>query len=71
VISHIEGMSLAASAALIETLMAHATEERFLYRHAWQPGDLVAWDNRAVLHTATLFDHTKYTRLMFRTTIAG
>jgi taurine dioxygenase len=71
VISHIEGMSLAASAALIETLMAHATEERFLYRHVWQPGDLVAWDNRAVLHTATLFDHTKYTRLMFRTTIAG
>jgi taurine dioxygenase len=71
VISHIEGMSVEASAALIEELMAHATEERFVYRHQWQPGDLVAWDNRAVLHTASLFDHTKYTRLMFRTTVAG
>ncbi len=34
-------------------------------------GDLVMWDNRAVLHTASLFDHTKYQRLMYRTTLAG
>lgn len=71
VISHIEGMSPAASGALIEDLMTHATEERFVYRHRWQAGDLVAWDNRCTLHTASLFDHTKYLRLMFRTTVAG
>lgn len=71
VISHIEGMSEAASRDLIEALMRHATQERYLYRHRWRAGDLVAWDNLATLHTATLFDHTRYQRLMFRTTVAG
>ena len=71
VISHIEGMDAAEGRALIEALMAHAGQERYVYRHRWQAGDLVAWDNRSVLHTASLFDHTRYTRLMFRTTVAG
>jgi taurine dioxygenase len=71
VISHIEGMDPAEGRALIKALMAHAGQERYVYRHRWRAGDLVAWDNRSVLHTASLFDHTRYTRLMFRTTVAG
>jgi taurine dioxygenase len=71
VISHIEGMGVEESAALIEELMEHATQERFVYRHRWRAGDLVIWDNRCTLHTASLFDHEKYQRLMFRTTVAG
>ena len=71
VISHIEGMDSDASAKLIETLTMHATQSRFVYCHHWHEGDLVMWDNRAVLHTASLFDHTRYQRLMYRTTIAG
>ena len=64
-------MDPAEGRALIEALMQHAGQERYVYRHRWQAGDLVAWDNRSVLHTASLFDHTRYTRLMFRTTVAG
>jgi taurine dioxygenase len=71
VISHIEGLEPEASAALIDTLIAHITQPRFVYSHHWHQGDLVMWDNRAVLHTASLFDHTRYQRLMYRTTIAG
>lgn len=71
VISHIEGLSKAEGAALIERLAEHATQPRFVYCHRWQKGDLVMWDNRAVLHTASLFDHTRYQRLMYRTTVAG
>jgi alpha-ketoglutarate-dependent taurine dioxygenase len=71
VISHIEGMDEAESAALIETLAAHVSQPRYVYTHRWHKGDLVMWDNRAVLHTASLFDHTRYQRLMYRTTIAG
>ena len=71
VISHIDGMSVEDSGALIEAIMAHASQERYVYRHKWREGDLVIWDNRATLHTASLFDHTKYTRLMLRTTVAG
>jgi alpha-ketoglutarate-dependent taurine dioxygenase len=71
VISHVEGLDAEASHALIDGLMTHASQERFIYRHRWQDGDLVIWDNRCLLHTATLFDHEKYQRLMHRTTVAG
>jgi alpha-ketoglutarate-dependent taurine dioxygenase len=71
VISHVEGIDPAESAALIETLTAHLTQPRTVYTHRWHQGDLVMWDNRAVLHTASLFDHTRYQRLMYRTTVAG
>jgi alpha-ketoglutarate-dependent taurine dioxygenase len=71
VISHIEGLSKDESAALIERLIMHVTQARFVYGHRWRKGDLVMWDNRAVLHTASLFDHTKYQRLIYRTTLAG
>ena len=71
VISHIEALHAESSAGLLETLVAEATQPHLIYRHRWQAGDLVMWDNRAVLHTASLFDHTRYQRLMYRTTIAG
>jgi len=71
VISHVEGIDTAESEALIDTLIAHTTQPRFVYSHRWRQGDLVMWDNRAVLHTASLFDHTRYQRLMYRTTVAG
>lgn len=33
-------------------------------------GDLVVWDNRCTLHCATGFDRERYTREMWRTTLA-
>jgi alpha-ketoglutarate-dependent 2,4-dichlorophenoxyacetate dioxygenase len=67
----IDGMTEAESRALIERLMAHATEHRFIYSHRWTPGDLLIWDNRAVLHRATPFASTTERRHMVRTTVAG
>lgn len=52
-------------------LVAFATQERFVYRHAWTPHDLLLWDNRAVLHRATPFQSSNERRLMVRTTVAG
>ena len=67
----IEGMDEAASRTLIERLMAHATEDRFIYSHRWASHDLLIWDNRAVLHRATPFASTTERRHMVRTTVAG
>jgi alpha-ketoglutarate-dependent 2,4-dichlorophenoxyacetate dioxygenase len=67
----IEGMNEAESRTLIDRLMAHATEDRFIYSHRWTPGDLLIWDNRAVLHRATPFASTTERRHMVRTTVAG
>lgn len=46
------GMARGPSDALLDRLIAHATEPRFQYRHTWQRGDIVVWDNRATMHKA-------------------
>ena len=70
VMSHIEGLSRADSLALLRPLAAHAAGEDFVYRHRWRVGDLVVWDNRSVMHSATLFDAERYQRLLYRAIVA-
>lgn len=69
--SHIVGWPLDEGRTLLQDLLAHATQPPFCYGHRWREGDLVVWDNRAVLHRATPYDTVKYRRLMQRTTVAG
>jgi alpha-ketoglutarate-dependent 2,4-dichlorophenoxyacetate dioxygenase len=69
--SHIEDMPVEEGRALLKELLEHVTQPEFVYRHEWQEGDLVIWDNRCVLHRATPFDTTRHKRLMQRTTVAG
>jgi alpha-ketoglutarate-dependent 2,4-dichlorophenoxyacetate dioxygenase len=69
--SHIEGLPIDEGRALLTTLLDHVTQPQFCYRHEWTEGDLVIWDNRCVLHRATPYDTTRYTRLMQRTTVSG
>ena len=57
--------------ALIDELVAFMTQDRFVYRHKWQVGDLLMWDNRCTLHTGTLYDDTKYFRTMHRLWVKG
>jgi alpha-ketoglutarate-dependent taurine dioxygenase len=47
--SHLEGRE-AAGRAPIDALEAYATQERFVYRHAWRKGDVLMWDNGSLLH---------------------
>ena len=53
---HIDGMDEDESAALLAQLHAHATSSRFCYVHAWEPGDVVMWDNRITMHRRRGFD---------------
>ena len=41
------------------------------YRHAWQPGDLVLWDNRVLVHAAVAFDAAAHERLIYRAEFPG
>ncbi len=54
--------------ALIEDLMAFATQPQFVFAHKWRPGDVLIWDNLATLHRATEFDDLKVVRDVRRTT---
>jgi len=69
--SHLEGLPLEEGRALLKTLLDHVTQPQFCYRHEWQTGDLIVWDNRCVLHRATPYDTARHRRLMQRTTVSG
>ena len=56
--------------ALVVEVSEFATQSQFVYRHKWQPRDLVMWDNRSTMHRATDFEQ-RYRRLMRRTTVIG
>jgi len=58
-------------AALLVELMTHLTRRAFVYVHDWTVGDLLVWDNRCLVHTATWFDAATQTRTMWRTTVSG
>lgn len=58
-------------ARLLDELMAHSTRPEFIYAHEWDVGDLLVWDNRCLVHSATWFDAAKHQRLMWRTTVHG
>ncbi len=61
----------AAAMALIDELTAFATQERFVYRHRWQAGDLLMWDNRCTMHQVMPYDRARQRRVMHRTALAG
>ena len=71
IIREFEGMTLEDSQALLAELNAFATEDRFVYRHRWQVGDLLIWDNRATMHKATPYDDVRYRRRMHRSMVQG
>jgi taurine dioxygenase len=67
----IVGMSNPEGKALVDELVDYATQEKFTYRHVWRENDILMWDNRSTLHTGTLFDDTKYKRLIYRMMVKG
>jgi taurine dioxygenase len=68
--SYVVGMEVAESEALLDALWAHATQPRFAMCHEWRTGDVLMWNNLAVLHRRDAFD-PKSRRIMHRTQIKG
>jgi alpha-ketoglutarate-dependent 2,4-dichlorophenoxyacetate dioxygenase len=67
--SHIIGWPVEEGRALIEELIAFATEPQFVYQHRWTVGDLVMWDNRCTMHRGRPYDDTQR-RVLHRTTVS-
>jgi len=63
--SHIQGMDL------VMDLVRHITQEQFVFRHRWKEQDLVVFDNRSCLHSATDYDYQDQDRLFYQIIIAG
>lgn len=68
--SYVEGLALAESEALLDTLWAHIDGPDLRYVHKWRVGDLLLWDNRSTMHRRDPFDQSAR-RVMHRTQIKG
>lgn len=68
--THIVGLPEDESRDLLQQLYAHSVRDEHVYRHQWQPHDMVFWDNRSLIHLAAgCPDHLR--RKLYRTTIQG
>jgi alpha-ketoglutarate-dependent taurine dioxygenase len=64
------GMDRDESDAYLARVLDWATQPQFVYRHHWEVGDLVIWDNRGTMHRALPYSPTS-DRIMHRTTLVG
>ena len=68
--AYVEGLELAQSEALLDTLWAYVERTEFSWHNVWRVGDLVLWDNRCTMHRRDPFDSAAR-RVMHRTQIKG
>jgi taurine dioxygenase len=66
----IVGLPQAESDALLAELFDLSTRPEHVYRHQWQPHDMVFWDNRSLMHLAAGCPEDQR-RKLYRTTIEG
>ena len=66
----VEGLEEPAAQRLIDELSAFAAQPQYMYRHVWEPHDVLMWDNRCTVHAVTPHDPEER-RVMHRTTIVG
>jgi taurine dioxygenase len=59
------------SQKLVKEVVEFVTQPQFVYGHKWQDGDVMLWDDRCTLHSATAYEFDKYDRLLYRTQIKG
>ena len=64
------GVPIPHGRSLLVRLQEWAAQPSFSYRHEWQEGDLVIWDNCGVMHRVVPYDENSGRR-MHRTTIMG
>jgi alpha-ketoglutarate-dependent taurine dioxygenase len=67
---YVVGYSVEESRALLARLRDWATQPQYVYRHQWEPGDLLIWDNTGTMHRALPYA-VDSGRLMHRTILAG
>jgi taurine dioxygenase len=70
-IESIIGMPDDEALQLVAELMAHATQQKYEYRHQWRHGDMVIWDNRSVMHKANPDYDMNERRYLYRLMLKG
>jgi alpha-ketoglutarate-dependent 2,4-dichlorophenoxyacetate dioxygenase len=66
-----ENMEKPDTILFVNDFIEHSTQNKFLYTHNWDDGDLVIWDNRQSMHRGLYFNDQNEIRAVRRTTISG
>ncbi len=68
--AYLVGLDLDESEALLDVLWNAASDPALVWSHTWRVGDMLMWDNRALIHHRDAFQATDR-RLMYRTQLQG
>ena len=68
--SFIPGMTSAESEEILDEIWAYTIQDKFVWSHEWEVGDILVWDNRCTMHHRSAFDDN-HRRLMFKVQIMG
>jgi alpha-ketoglutarate-dependent taurine dioxygenase len=68
---NIDGLEEREGRKLLDDLIAHAIQPRYVYRHVWRKDDVIMWDNRCTMHSVEPFDNASIRRIMHRVTLVG
>ena len=56
---------------LLDFLIEHSIQQKYVYKHIWNNNDIVMWDNRCTMHSVEPFDNNTIKRIMHRVTLVG
>ena len=56
---------------LLDFLIEHSIQQKYVYKHIWNNNDIVMWDNRCTMHSVEPFDNNTIKRVMHRVTLVG
>ena len=56
---------------LLDFLIEHSIQSKYVYKHIWNNNDVVMWDNRCTMHSVEPFDNNTIKRIMHRVTLIG
>ena len=56
---------------MLDFLIEHSIQSKYVYKHIWNNNDVVMWDNRCTMHSVEPFDNNTIKRIMHRVTLIG
>ena len=56
---------------LLDFLIDHSIQSKYVYKHSWNDNDIVMWDNRCTMHSVEPFNNNTIKRIMHRVTLVG
>ena len=68
---NIDGFNKIEGRKILDELIDHSVQSKYVYKHEWTDNDIIMWDNRCTMHSVEPFDNNTIKRIMHRVTLVG